>query len=111
METPHERRPASLAARMRSSFSARAPLCMLGCMPWSAMARMICSQSRRMKASPPMMVTSRTRRRASWLTTSRHSSVDSSSGRALPARDPQWMHFRLHASVISHTACMGWLRA
>src|SRR6266542_2186137 len=54
-----------------------------------------------------MMVISRVPRRASWSTTSKHSSVESSAGRTLPARDPQCAHFRLHASVISHTTCTG----
>ena len=80
-------------------------------MPWAVMARMISSQSGRMYASPPMSVISRVPRRAHWRITSRHSSVVSSFGRFFPALDPQCPHFRLQASVSSHTTTTGLLRA
>src|SRR5579864_4499126 len=57
-----------------------------------------------------MSVSSRVPRRASCSTTSRHSSVLSSFGRGLPARDPQCWHLRLQARVISQTTWTGTYR-
>src|ERR1700749_2868259 len=76
-------------------------------MPCRAISAAISSQSRRRYASPPISVISRVPAAASCRTTSRHSAVDSSSARRLPAREPQWLHFRLQASVISQTTWTG----
>src|SRR5882672_9342326 len=54
-----------------------------------------------------MMVTSRQPSFASCATMSRHSSVESSSVLALPAREPQWLQARSHFRVISQTAYTG----
>jgi hypothetical protein len=63
------------------------------------MARTSVSQSRRMNASPPMIVISRVPSSAGCRMTSMHSSVLSSLARRCPAREPQCRHFRLQASV------------
>ena len=103
IETPSVPTPAAAAALIFSKVSPRPPVWIEQCIPASAIALTIVSQSRRRYASPPIRLTSRVPSSASCRTTSRHSSVESSSCRGRPAREPQWAHFRLQASVISHT--------
>lgn len=81
-----------------------APVVRLQRIPAAVIAWAMWDQSRRRNASPPRRVTSVIPTSATCPTRSSASSVESFSGRADPAREPQWMHARLHRSVISHTA-------
>ena len=102
-DTPSPSSPAFLKALARSRVKLRPPVCMVTRTPCEVSRSMICSQSSRRYASPPIRVTSRAPRRPSESQISIASSVVSSFGRALPARVPQWPHAWSHNIVISHT--------
>ena len=81
--------PASRAWRALSRVNPRPPVTREHSIPCARMARTISVQSSRRYASPPMSVTSSTPSCAIWSTRSSASAVDSSSGRARPARELQ----------------------
>jgi hypothetical protein len=104
IETLTKATPASRMASVRRWVTPHAPVVMLQRMPAAVMAAAMVAQSRRRNASPPSRVTSVMPTSASWATRSSASSVVSSSGRADPAREPQWEQARLHRRVSSQTA-------
>ena len=98
-------RPAPPRPRARSASSPRPPVVIVHCMPAARMAR---DDLQPVVAQVGLAADERSprarRARPSAATRSRHSAVDSSSGRARPAREPQCRQARSHFSVISQTA-------
>ena len=87
-----------------SSSRNRKPLVMIFTfMPCPVSLATICFQSGRMNTSPPIMDTRLQPSSFNWSATSRHSAVVSSFSRFFPPLDPQYLHEKQHASVISQT--------
>ena len=81
--------PAAFIATASASSMPRPPVVMVGFMSPAFSARTMSRKPSCRYASPPISTTSRVPMACSWATTSSACAVESSSGRATPAREPQ----------------------